>query len=243
MTDASGSVVFPALLPTTASLPAYLLNATATGYVTMREDAPPANTAQTSIAGGQTFQTVLRVYKPSTITIVALNANGTPYSGTATATVGSSRGTQSFSFTGGTLNVPSIAGEPVVPNIQYTARILASNGMYSAATTQLVPNQYPIDNTKTFNLTLGGSAATMVTLTVRAVNAAGNRVAGANVTVSGGPGSGVLLSGTTNSSGDAVFSVPSNSTPGYTWTATSGALTGTASGAVTSTVTRTVTVR
>jgi hypothetical protein len=139
--------------------------------------------------------------------------------------------------------VLSIAGERVVPNVQYTARILASNGTYSTATTALVPNAYPTDNTKTFTLTLGGTPSTMVALTVHVVNTSGNRVTGAAVSVSGGPGSNVLLTGTSDSSGDAVFSVPSNSSPGYTASATSGTLTGSTPGAVTSTTTRTVTVR
>jgi prepilin-type N-terminal cleavage/methylation domain-containing protein len=242
-TDASGAVVFPSLLPTNATYPQYALNVTAAGYATMREDKPPSNTAQSSIVGGQTFQTVLRLYKPSTITVLAQNADATPYTGTATATVDSSRGSQSFTFTGGTLTVSSIAGELVVPNVQYTARLLAPNGMYSTPTTALVPNQYPTDNTKTFTLVLGGTATTMVTLTVRVVNASGARVSGAAVTVSGGPGSNVLLSGTSDSSGNAVFSIPSNATPGYTASATSGTLTGSAAGGVTANTTRTVTVR
>jgi hypothetical protein len=75
------------------------------------------------------------------------------------------------------------------------------------------------------------------------VNAGGARVSGAAVTVSGGPGSNVLLSGTSDSSGNAVFSIPSNATPGYTASATSGTLTGSAAGGVTANTTRTVTVR
>jgi prepilin-type N-terminal cleavage/methylation domain-containing protein len=242
-TDTTGNAVFPSLIPTTGVQPFYSLTVTAPGYTTLREDSPPANTAQSAIVGGQTFQTILRVYKPSLITILARNANGSTYTGTATATVSSSRGSQSFSFTGGTINVPSIAGELVVPNVQYTARILASNGMYSTPATALVPNAYPTDNTKTFTLTLGGTAASMVSFTVHVQNAVGNRVTGATVTVSGGPGSNIALTGTSDSSGNAVFSVPSNSVPGYTATATSGALTGSASGAVTGTTTRNVTVR
>jgi hypothetical protein len=83
----------------------------------------------------------------------------------------------------------------------------------------------------------------MVSLTVRVVNAAGNRVPGAAVSVSGGPGSNVLLSGTSDANGNAVFSVPSNSAPGYTAGATSGTLTGSAAGAVTASTTRVVTVK
>jgi prepilin-type N-terminal cleavage/methylation domain-containing protein len=241
--DSAGNVVFPSLLPTTGAQPYYALTVSMPGYSTLREDTPPANTAQSAVVGGQTFQTVLRVYKPSTITILAQNANGSSYTGSATATISSSRGSQSFSFSGGALNVPSIAGELVVPNVQYTARILASNGMYSTATTALVPNAYPTDNLKTFTLTLGGVPASMIALTVQVVNSAGTRIPGATVTVTGGPGSNIALTGTSDSNGNAVFSVPSNTAPGYTATATSGTLTGSASGAVTSTTTRIVTVK
>jgi hypothetical protein len=116
--------------------------------------------------------------------------------------------------------------------------------MYSTPTTALVPNQYPTDNTKTFTLALGGAATTMVTLTVRVVNASGQSVSGAAVTVSGGPGSNLLLAGTSDSSGNAVFSIPSNSSPGYTPSATKGALTGSAAaGGVTANTTRTVTIK
>jgi len=241
--DTTGSVVFPSLTPTTGPQPFYSLTVTAPGYATLREDTPPATSAQSAIVGGQTFQTILRVYKPSTITILAKNANGSTYTGSATATVSSSRGSQSFAFTGGAINVASIAGELVVPNVQYTARILASNGMYSTPTTALVPNAYPTDNTKTFTLTLGGAVTTMCSFTVHVQNSVGNRVVGATVNVTGGPGSNIALTGTSDTNGNVVFSVPSNSSPGYTATATSGALTGSASGAVTATTTKNVTVK
>jgi len=244
-TDPSGSVVFPALLPTNPSLPSYDVTTTTNGYTTMREDTPPGTAARTSIVGGQTFSTILRVYKPSTITVVARNADGTPYTGSATTTISSTRGAQSFTFTGGsfTLAPPqTLAGELIVPNVQYTARVLAANGAVSTGITQPVPNNYPADLTRTFTLTLGAPAA-MQALTVRVVNAAGAIVPSAAVTVSGGPGSNVLLTGTTSATGTVVFNVPTNSTPGYTTSATSGALTGSATGGVTAPTTRTVTIR
>jgi type II secretory pathway pseudopilin PulG len=245
LTDASGSVTFPALLPTTVALNHYDLTIGATGYTTMREDTPPSMSARSAIVGGQTFQTILRVYKPSTIYVGTSNADGTPYTGSGTVTISSTRGTQSFPFAAGqfALIAPqTLAGEPVVPNVQYTARVLAANGASSTAVTGLVPNTYPTDLTKTFSLTLGVPAA-MQALTVRVVNAAGARVAGAAVTVSGGPSSTILLVGTSDASGNAVFSVPSNTTPGYTTLATSGTLSGAATGAITAPTTRTVTVR
>jgi prepilin-type N-terminal cleavage/methylation domain-containing protein len=62
-TDNAGGVVFPSLAPTSASVPYYALTVTGlTGYSTLREDTPPANTAQTTLVGGQSFQTVLLVY-------------------------------------------------------------------------------------------------------------------------------------------------------------------------------------
>jgi hypothetical protein len=243
--DASGSVTFPALLPTTLALNHYDLTVAAGGYTTLREDTPPSLSARSAIAGGQTFQTILRVYKAATIYVGALNADNTPYTGAGTVTISSPRGTQSFPVGAGQLALAppqTLAGEPVVPNIQYTVRMLAANGASSTAATALVPNNYPVDLTKTFSVTLGLPAA-MQALTVKVVNAAGTRIAGAAVTVSGGPGSNILLTGTTDASGNAVFSVPTNSAPGYTTLATSGALTGAVTGAVTAPVTRTVTVR
>jgi hypothetical protein len=175
--------------------------------------------------------------------VVPKNPDGSTYTGTASATIGSLRGTQTFSFSGGQLTVQNLAGEPVVPNVQYTVRVLASNGLFSTATTALAPNTYPTDLTKTFVLTLGGTVAVMPTLTVKVVNASGAVQANATVTVSGGPSSNILLVGTTDTNGLAVFSVPSNSAPGYTTAAKLGTLAGTASGAVTATTTRTVTIR
>jgi type II secretory pathway pseudopilin PulG len=244
-TDAGGSVVFPALLPTSPALDHYDVTAAMAGYATMREDTPPGSAARTAIVGGQTFQTIIRVYKPSTIMVVPRNADGTAYTGQATATISSSRGTQSFAFAGGTFTLAppaTLAGEQIVPNVQYTVRVLAANGAVATPLTQAVPNSYPTDLTKTFVVTLGAPAA-MQPLTVRVVNAAGSRVPGATVTISGGPGSNVVLTATADSTGSAVFNVPSNASPGYVSAATAGTLTGTASGAVTTPTTRTVTIR
>ena len=241
--DAAGSTTFPALLPTTVAQNHYDVTASAAGYVTLRDDLPPSTSARTALVAGQTFNTVLRMYKPATIYVVAKNPDGTPYTAAATATLSSSRGTQSYTFTGGTLTVQTIAGEQVVPNLSYTVRVLAGNAMYSTPATALVPTLYPSDLTKTFTLTLGGTAGAMPTLTVKVVNSSGVVQPNAAVTVSGGPGSNILLTGTTDASGVAAFAVPTNSSPGYTTAVTLGTLTGTASGAVTTSTTRTVTIR
>jgi hypothetical protein len=83
----------------------------------------------------------------------------------------------------------------------------------------------------------------MPTLTVKVTNSLAQKVVGATVTVNGGPGSNISLIGTTDATGAVVFSVPSSSSPQYTVTATSGALTGTWTGGVTSNTTTPVTVR
>jgi hypothetical protein len=246
-TDTSGSVVFPALLPTNASLNHYDVTATMTGYATMREDTPPSSAAHTTIVGGQTFQTILRVYKPSSISVVPRNADGSAYTGQATVTISSTRGTESFpvSFSGTPFTITAsqtLANEPIVPNVQYTVQVFAATGATTPATAQLVPAAYPTDLTRTFVVTLAPLVAPQ-TLTVKVTNAGGANVGGATVTVSGGPGGYVLLTGTSNASGTVVFTVPSNSSPGYTITAKSGTLTGTATTAVTGATPKTVTVK
>ncbi len=243
VTDAAGKVVFPALLPTNVTNPYYNIVASAPGYTTLKDDTPPSTAAHTSIVGGQTFTTILRVYKAATIFVVPKNPDGSTYTGTATATILSSRGGQSFTFSGGQLQVQTIAGEPVVPNLQYTARVLASNGQYTTPSTQLVPNSYPTDLTKTFSLSLTGTPGTMPTLTVKVVNSLGQKVVGATVTVNGGPGSNISLIGTTDATGAVVFGVPTSSSPQYAVSAKSGALSGAWTGGVTSNTTTSVTVR
>ena len=243
LTDAVGTAVFPALLPTNVTYPYYDIGASAQGYTTLKDDTPPSTAVHTSIAGGQTFSTIIRVYKGATIFAVPKNPDGSMYTGAATATIRSSRGAQSFTFSGGQLQVAAIAGEAVVPNLQYTVRVLAANGQYTTPSTLLVPNNYPTDLTTTFALLLVGTPVTMPTLTVKVVNSLAQKVVGATVTVNGGPGSNISLVGTTDATGAVVFGVPSSSTPPYSVTATSGALTGSWSGAVTSNTTTSVTVR
>ena len=243
LTDATGKVVFPALLPTNGSNPYYDITAASTGYTTLKDDTPPATAAHTSIVGGQTFTTIIRVYKAATIVVVPTNADGSTYTGAVTATIRSTRGAQSFAFSGGRLQVQTIAGEAVVPNLQYTVYVLAGNGQYTTASTHLVPNSYPTDLTTTFSPALTGTPATMPTLTVKVVNSMGQKVVGATVNVNGGPGSNISLIGTTDGTGAVVFKVPSSLTPQYAVTVTSGVLAGSWSGGVTSNTTTPVTVR
>jgi hypothetical protein len=241
VTDEAGQAVFPSLLPTTGT--PYDLTATMTGYTELKDDLPPSATGRTAIVAGQTFNTVLRIYKGCTINVNVATSTGAAYTGTGTITLSSSRGTESYAYAGAPLTITSIAGEPIVPSLTYTARILASNGTYSTGLSAVVPNAYPTDLTKSFTPQLNATPTTMVALTVKVVNASGVVQPNSTVTVSGGPSSNILLTGTTNASGQVVFNVPSNSSPGYTTAAKNGTLTGTASGGVTTATTRTVTIR
>ncbi len=238
-TDATGWVLFPDLVPnpSTGSQAFYDVMVAATGYQTLRDDLPPAAQAHTRIVAGQTFSTVLQVYKPATIFLQVTNSNGTAYAGTAPVTVSSPRGTQTFNVTGGSATVTQVAGEPVVPGIQYTVTT-AANGQFAGVANRTVPNNYPLDLTSTFQLGLQTYATR--TLIVRVQRTNGSSVSGASVLVRGGPVP-VHLTGTTTSTGRAVFTVPAGS--GYTVDVTSSAGAGAWSGAVNSDLTATVTVR
>jgi type II secretory pathway pseudopilin PulG len=221
-TDPTGWVVFPDLTPnpSSGSQSYYDINVSATGYQTLRDDLPPASQAHVRLVDGQTFTTVLQVYKPATIYLQVRNTTGTPYAGTAPVTVSSSRGSQTFNVTGGSATVTQVAGEPVVPGIQYTVTTTAG-GQFAGIANQTVPNNYPVDLTSTFPLTL--QTYTTRTLTVRVQRTSGSSVSGAAVTVLDGPVP-VRLTGTTNGSGNVTFTVPTGTA--YRVTATSGSLSG-----------------
>jgi type II secretory pathway pseudopilin PulG len=214
-TDATGTVTFPALTanPTSGSQAYYDLSVTPpTGYTALSDDVSPSSAAHVQLSPGQTFNTVLRVYQGCTIFVQLTNASdGSAYTGNANVTVSSSRGSQTFSYTGSPLTITQIAGENVVPGLSYT--VMTANGFYSTSTSKTVPNNYPSDLTSTF--AVSGYATGSVTSTVTWGGAA---VSGATVTLTGGPVS-LSQTQTTNASGQVTFTdVPAGS--GYTVTAT-----------------------
>ena len=78
-TDGSGTVVFPALTanPASGGQAFYDLAITPpTGYSALTDDVSPNAAAHTKLAVSQTFSTVLRIYKPSTVGFTILNAGG-----------------------------------------------------------------------------------------------------------------------------------------------------------------------
>jgi type II secretory pathway pseudopilin PulG len=216
VTDATGQVAFQKLTPNaTAVCPSdcYDLTATLSGYVQL--DSP----TRVNVGPGQTAAPTVSIYRPSTINVAVNDSGGSPFSGTAFVKLTSARNgaTQTFTVTGGSVAVPTVSGEPIVPNVQYTAEAW-TNGTPLCATpvTKYVPDDYPSVLTSSFVLTLGACPSGNVAVTVTWGGAA---APGANVTLSGGPYALTAVSGTTDAAGLVTFSnVPSGGN--YTVTAT-----------------------
>jgi prepilin-type N-terminal cleavage/methylation domain-containing protein len=242
--DASGTVVFPALTanPTSGPQAYYDLAVSATGYQTLRDDVSPAGAAHVQLAPGQTFTTALRVYKPARIEVAINGPTGTPYAGSATVTVTSPRGAQTFAAAGGALSVTQLAGEPIVPSVRYTVSAQTAAGNFAAPVAQTVPPAYPTSLTSTFALTMPATALATVNTTVTVQNAAGTAMRGARVDVTGGPAP-VSMTATTDTAGRATFAVPAGG--GYTVSASTSApvLAGSWSGSVATGTAPRVTIR
>ena len=120
VTDSTGTVSFKKLTPNaTANCPSdcYDLTADLPGYVQL--DAP----TRLNVGPGQTANPTIQIYRPSTINLDVRNSGGTPFTGTAFVKLTSARNgiTQTFTVAGGTAAIAAVAGEPIVPSVQYTA--------------------------------------------------------------------------------------------------------------------------
>ena len=215
-TDASGKVSFAAVDPTPSSgaTSTYQLTVAAAGYQVLPEDLSPAPAAKTTISAGQIFTTTLRVFKPVTLNVRLLTSTGTPYTGAATVTVSSARGSQAYAVTGGTLAVTQVASQPVIPSVQYSVAASATGGVYSTTASVVPTTGYPSVLTSDVPITMKAPVATGP-LQVRLRDSANKAIAGATVVVTGGPG-GILVTGVTDSSGNVSFTVPGGATPLYT---------------------------
>ncbi len=216
VTDATGKVSFKKLTPNaTATCPSdcYDLTASLGGYVQLNSP------TRLNVGPGQTAAPTIQIFRPATINLVVRDSGGSPYTGTTSVKLTSARNgaTQTFSVSGGSAAITTLAGEQIVPSVQYTAEAW-TNGtpMCSTPVTQYVPDNYPTVLTSTMVVTLGSCPAGNVNVTV---NWGGSPAPGATVTLSGGPYALTPVSGTTNASGVVSFSgVPSGT--GYTVTAT-----------------------
>jgi len=232
-TEADGVVRFAGLTanPLTGPQSFYDLLVTKSGYVTLREDVPPAAAAHVALAPGETFDTVLRIYLPAKINIYVQDSSGNPYSGAATVSVGSSRASEEFAVSGGSLTLTQLGGEPIVSGLQYTvgarAPLAGPNDLFARAVTRMVPDAYPNDLESDFVLRLLPLPTGRFNVQV---HKAGNPLPGARVEVRGGPLP-VYLTGLANTGGVIDFDVVPG--PGYTITATG--VNGEGTGSVTAT--------
>ena len=218
LTDVNGKVSFQKLTPNaTANCPAdcYDLVASLSGYVML--DSPQ----RINVGPGQTATPTLQIYRPGTINLDLRNGSGGQFTGNAFVKLTSARNgaTQTFSVSGGTAAITAVAGEPIVPSVQYTAEAWTT-GTPTCATpvTQYVPDDYPDTLSSTFTITMGNCPAGDVNVSV---TWGGSPAQGVTVTLSGGPYALSPVSGATNSSGQVSFSnVPAGT--GYTVTASKG---------------------
>jgi Tfp pilus assembly protein PilV len=207
VTDAAGNVTFAALTANPVSGPQayYDLIPSKPGYQLLAADAPPSTAAHAQLAPGQTFTTALRMYLPAAINVVVTDAVGNPYAGPVTISVKSSTMAQSYSASGGSSSL-----SPVVPGMDYTVSAMTSTGLYAAAVTQSVPDNYPTVLSTTFTLRLLPFPTGKLNIHVRS---SGTPTSGARVDVSGGPLS-IFVTGTADSGGVLTIDVPIG--PGYT---------------------------
>jgi type II secretory pathway pseudopilin PulG len=242
-TDAGGIALFPALTanPATGSQSYYDITTSLLGYQTLRDDISPAAAAHSRVAPGQTFTTVLRVYRPATISIALRDAAGSPYAGASTVTVASARAAQAFPVTGGSLTVTQIGGEPVVPGLRYTVAAQTPSSLYAPAVAQPVPTTYPTDLSSSFALSFGATPLATQTLTVKVQSSSGAALGNARVDVTAGPAS-VYLTGTSDATGTATFAVPAGAAYTVAVTGPGGVGAGQWTGSVTAATTATIRV-
>jgi type II secretory pathway pseudopilin PulG len=227
--SATGLVTFPALDPNTGPKPYYDLYVTAAGYKTLKEDlAPTSANAHLALAPSETKTTTINIYKPFTLTVLFKDTLGSPWTGGGTLTVGSPRGVQEFTFTGGesSKTITQVNGEDLVPTYNYTvaarASLPGSKEYYTPLVSAVVPNNpTPPQSTFTtvFPVTFWSTCTSPATCTRRVltvqVRKSGAAVANARVDVSGGLAN-TYVTALTNGSGNAVINLPSGLLSTYT---------------------------
>jgi type II secretory pathway pseudopilin PulG len=162
-TDATGKVTFAGLLPTTTGQPNYDVTVTPpAGYVALKDTQPPNTVAHFPLSPGQTQPAALQIYQPVTIYVQLQKYDGTSYTGAATITVSSSRGTQTFAYASPQTAITAINSELLVPGLNYTVNVTAATFSGSSTTATVPANNYPSNLSSTFVFT----AATPPTNTV-----------------------------------------------------------------------------
>jgi type II secretory pathway pseudopilin PulG len=235
-TDASGSVLFPALDPATNGLgtPLYTLLSTFSGYSVFPDDISPGAASSVSSSPGLSSISTIKMYKGTSLTVNVQSSAGAAWTTGATVSLDSSRcgvqtlsipnGQSSATFTtcqyGSGVNVPlppNVAGmTPAFANYYVTAWSTTGN-FWSAGAPVAVPSNYPTTLTQSVNVKFNATAAGQTKVINVTVKKGGSNDANARVEVTGGP-FGVYVYALTNGSGVATVTVPVNGT-GYVFTA------------------------
>jgi len=158
-----GTVTFPAVKATSGSSEYYNLTASfPPEYVTLKDDLPTTPGAQThlQIAPSATETRTINLYKPCSIYVHVIDqSTGADYVGSATVTISSSRGSQTFSTMNGYVQIlasDTLAGEHVVPlDAGYSISVDTPTHRHGELPNQTVPSDYPNNVlSSTFNVTL-----------------------------------------------------------------------------------------
>lgn len=219
--DSLGQVSFAGLTanPTSGGQAYYDLTVTPpTGYAVLSDTVSPNAAAHFQLAPSQTYPTTLYIYQPVTAGIALFYPDGSAYTGNASVTITSSRGTATMAYAGAPITFTALSnGELLVPGLLYTVTATQANFTASAPPATVVPTgTYPTSLTSSFSLTMTPTPGTIKVTVSRSGTACKN----ATVTITGGPNGGTL-SGTTSSTGVAatISNVPANY-PGATGSTT-----------------------
>jgi Tfp pilus assembly protein PilV len=207
-TDSAGKVQFAGLTPNpTSGGQAYydLSVVPPSGYSILSDTVSPNSAAHVQLSPTQVFNSTLFVYKPVTINVALQNPDTSAYTGNATITITSSRGSGTFNYTGTPLTITTLtppSGELLVPGLSYTVQA-SQSGFQTVSSIQTVPTGYPTTLSSTFTLTMTRQTGTVNVLVQRSTTKCKN----ATVTIWGGPTSipsGSPLTANTNASTGAA---------------------------------------
>ena len=239
-TSSAGSVIFPALTvnPNTSNF--YDVTASLSGYSTYPADLPYSGTANPAVSlehvnhltGSDDLQTIHMYKSGAVVTVNVLKSGGvtvfpaasTVYMGaglagnTATAPSGSPASVSQLQL-GNRYLTPAVSTIPIFPgNYTFSAESGTAGSMtYSAPQTSVpVPNNYPVDLSKTVNLVMYANPVTSNTTLTVTVNRGGSAVQDAHVEVSStstgaANAPSVYVWGDTNSYGQVSLIVPRGS--------------------------------
>ncbi len=119
-TDAAGIATFAQLEEVVTIDPYYDIFVSKPGYEVLKENMPPNSVARVALGATQLFQTVIHVYRPAVVNITLVDPLGVPFTTPTSVMIASSRGSETFTTNTGSLMVTSIAGEKIVPGLDYT---------------------------------------------------------------------------------------------------------------------------